>query len=293
MQLPPSSAPGQGVGAPLSLYPGRPNQRRRHWLELVGEWVLRALQALGALCLTLVRVVASLAEPSASAVTVSRRLTVRQIFFTGSHALPLVSIVAALVGMTIILQTKVVAAEVSAQFSGRLLVALVLRESAPLVTAILVAARSGTAIATELGNMRASYEVLALASLGINPSRFLVMPRLVACTVSVLVLTVYFGAVALGAGFAVSRVMDGVSFAALLGGLEDTVVAADLPLFLIKGLGLGVIVGWLSCHFGLQVQASPTEVPRKASQAVVLTVLGCVAYNTLCTAGFYLLTRAA
>ena len=54
-----------------------------------------------------------------------------------------------------------------------------------------------------------------------------------------------------------------------------------------KGSGLGTIVGWLSCHFGLQVNSSPTEVPQQASRAVVMSLLGCVVYNTALTAGFY------
>jgi ABC-type transporter Mla maintaining outer membrane lipid asymmetry permease subunit MlaE len=61
----------------------------------------------------------------------------------------------------------------------------------------------------------------------------------------------------------------------------------DLLLFLTKGLGLGTIVGWLSCHFGLEVKSSPTEVPQQASRAVVMSLLGCVVYNTALTAGFY------
>ena len=61
----------------------------------------------------------------------------------------------------------------------------------------------------------------------------------------------------------------------------------DLGLFLAKGVGLGTIVGWLCCHFGLEVKSSPTEVPIMASRAVVTSLLGCVVYNTLITAVFY------
>jgi len=70
-----------------------------------------------------------------------------------------------------------------------------MRELAPLLTAIVVAGRSGTAMATELGNMKVNSEVLALSSLGIDPPRYIVLPRLVASIVSVLVLMIYFSVV--------------------------------------------------------------------------------------------------
>ena len=62
---------------------------------------------------------------------------------------------------------------------------------------------------------------------------------------------------------------------------------ADLILYLTKCIGLGTIVGWLCCHFGLEAQTSPTEVPQRASQAVMMSLLTCVLFNTLVTALFY------
>ena len=61
----------------------------------------------------------------------------------------------------------------------------------------------------------------------------------------------------------------------------------DLPLIFIKTIGLGGIVGWLCAYYGLDVGASPTEVPQKASRAVVQTLLTCIAYNTFVTVLFY------
>jgi len=61
----------------------------------------------------------------------------------------------------------------------------------------------------------------------------------------------------------------------------------DLGLFLVKGVGLGAIVGWLCCHYGLQVKSSPTEVPQQASRAVVMSLLCGVVFSTFVTAMFY------
>lgn len=221
-----------------------------------------------------------------AATVVSWRIAVRQIFFTGFEALPLISVMALLLGATIVVQAQLLAA-VPGDVLGKVLVAVVLREIAPLITAIVVAGRSGTAMATELGNMKANNEILGLSSLGIDPYRFLVFPRLVGTVVSVLVLTVYFGALAIGGGFVASLVLGHSSVGGVQAGFSDALLPLDLPLFFFKGAGLGVLVGWLCCHFGMEVGASPTEVPQRASQAVVSSMLACVIFNTVVTLGFY------
>jgi phospholipid/cholesterol/gamma-HCH transport system permease protein len=271
----------------LSLYPKPPGTKEPGLLERVGAQAVGSYRIVTGLFDTLLAAIGSNFVPGKAAADVARGITVRQIFFTGFEALPLVSIVAAFVGATIILQTQLVAAAVPGEIVGQILVAVVLRELAPLVTAIVITGRSGTAIATELGNMKASAEILGLASLGIDPMRFIVWPRLVGVIVSVLVLTVYFGAVAILSGYMVSVAMGASTLVDLRGGFAESIMPWDLPLFFIKGIGLGTIVGWLPCHFGLQVHGSPTEVPQKASQAVVMSLLGCVVYNTAITAGFY------
>ncbi|MEN9577082.1 MAG: hypothetical protein RJA70_91 [Pseudomonadota bacterium] len=235
---------------------------------------------------TLYRAVTAPFQPGEAAKAVSQRVTVRQIFFTGFEALPLVSVIAVLVGATIILQAQIISA-LPGEVLGQVLVAVVLREVAPLTTALVVAGRSGTAIATELGNMKVNDEILALTSMGIDPYRFVVWPRLIGTIVSVLVLTVYFGAMAIIGGYLANFLLGTSSFTAMQAGFAAALVPGDLPLFVIKGLGLGVIVGWLCCHFGLEVGSSPTEVPQRASQAVVLGMLACVVFNTAATLGFY------
>jgi phospholipid/cholesterol/gamma-HCH transport system permease protein len=197
-----------------------------------------------------------------------------------------VSAIGLLIGASIIIQTSMMM-PADGELIGRVLVAVVLRELAPLITAIVVAGRSGTAIATELGNMKVNSEVLALSSLGVDPLRYVVLPRMVGCVVSVVALMIYFSIVSLTAAFTIGIVWSGSSLDSFQQGIAGSVRPHDLLLFLAKGLGLGTIVGWLSCHFGLEVKSSPTEVPQQASRAVVMSLLGCVVYNTVLTACFY------
>lgn len=271
---------------PISLFPQRPNEDSTNWVTRLGAATVGGLSFVRRLLSTLYRSVSAPFQPGVAARAVSRRLLVRQVFFTAFEALPLVSIIAILVGATIIFQAQIISA-LPPEVLGQVLVAVVLREVAPLTTALVVAGRSGTAMATELGNMKANDEVLGLLSMGIDPYRFVVWPRLAGTVISVLVLAVYFGAMAIIGGYLASFLIGSQSFGAMQAGLVSALLPGDLPLFVFKGIGLGVIVGWLCCHFGLEVGASPTEVPHRASQAVVLGMLACVVFNTALTIGFY------
>lgn len=287
-QSPFSLPPSPDSRPPLSLHPKPPGATVAPGVvQQVGKETLGWYYTLRGLVAMLSEALGSNFVPGKAAAEVTRGITIRQIFFTGFEALPLVSVVAALVGATIILQTQLVAAALPGEILGQILVAVVLREMAPLITAVVVAGRSGTAIATELGNMKANDEILGLASLGIDPMRIIVWPRLSGTVISVLVLTVYFGAIAIMSGYAVSLLMGVSTLGDLQGGFGSALVPWDLPLFFVKGVGLGTIVGWLCCFFGMEVQGSPTEVPRRASQAVVMSLLACVVFNTLVTAIFY------
>jgi phospholipid/cholesterol/gamma-HCH transport system permease protein len=275
------------VNTPFTLYPKPPDSKDAGFLASLGLTAMAVVRQTGGMISTLMGALAAVFIPGKAAREVCRRIAIRQVFFTGFEALPLISAIAAFVGASFVLQVQLLSGALNTEMVGRILVAVVLRELAPLVTAIVVAGRSGTAIATELGNMKVNDEILGLASVGIDPLRFIVMPRLVGCVVSVLVLTVYFGAVAIVGGYLVGMAMGGASVTNMGSGFTDALIPADLPLFVVKGLGLGTIVGWLCCHFGLQAEGSPTEVPKRASHAVVMSLLACVAYNTLITLGFY------
>ncbi len=198
------------------------------------------------------------------------RVVLSQILFTGYQSVAVVSAVALFIGATIILQIQLLAPAVGGELLGQVMVAAVLRELAPLGTAFLVAGRSGTAIATELGGMKVGQEVLALASLGIDPPRYLVLPRLLGVMVSVLALMAYFIVVAIAGGYLVAWLITAPSFDAMRAGVALALMPADAVLYVAKGLGLGVLIGWLCCHYGLSVQISPTEVPQQASRAVML-----------------------
>ena len=271
--------------ASIGIDPRTPQEKG--WLFRLGAWGIDGVRSLGAVGRTLGTALAAWWAPGRAAHGVVKRVLLAQILYTGFQSVGLVSAVALFLGATIILQIQLLAPGIGGDLLGQILVAAVLRELAPLATSFLVAGRSGTAIATELGGMRVGQEVLALASMGIDPARYIVLPRIVASVVSVLALMAYFIVVAIAGGYLVAWLITAPNFDALRAGVERALMPADALLYLAKGLGLGLLIGWLCCHFGLSVRVSPTEVPQRASRGVMLTLLFCVIYNTVATIVFY------
>ncbi len=271
----------------LPYNPRSEYRRRAGFLGSIGRGAIAWVYGASALFGTLGLALTSFATPGRAAARTVRAVTLSQILFTGVQAVSLVSVIGLLIGATIVIQTSLMVPGADGDLLGKIVVAVVLRELSPLITAIIVAGRSGTAIATELGNMKVSGEILALTSLGIDTPRFIVWPRLVASVLSVVALMVYFSFVAVMASAVLGQAVLGPSPAELRSGIARALTLHDLVLFVAKGVGLGTIVGWIACHYGLLVKSSPTEVPKQASAAVVRMLLGAVMYDFALTVVFY------
>lgn len=256
-------------------------------LSGLGASALQTYRVAGALLITFISAWKSSSAPGLGAREVCRAITVRQIFYTGFQALSIISLVALFVGATLTAQAEILGGPLQRETTGRVLVTIIVRELAPLITAVIVAGRSGTAIVTEIGVMRMNSEILALASLGVDPPRLIVWPRIVSTTVSVPLLTVYFSTMAVLGGFLSLFVIDSHAVAEWRSGAVLGLSIIDLPLVLIKTVGLGALIGWLCSYYGFEVGSSPTEVPQKASRAVVQSLIACIIYNAIITLAFY------
>lgn len=210
---------------------------------------------------------------------VARQVLV-QVYFTGVQGVVPVAGLAVLVGALAIAHgVGVVGPLAGGEQLGRLVVLVVLREVAPLLTAGVVIVRSVTAIAAELGVMRVQREIEALEVMGISPILHLVMPRLAGGLAALLALNVVFGGVA---------VVTGLGTAAWLGSIApeavfDAVLAALSPedLLVLTGKivvgGLAVLV--IACYHGMEVVDSPTEVPVAVSRAALRALVVLVVWH--------------
>ncbi len=212
-----------------------------------------------------------------------------QIYFTGWQAMPLVTMLALATGGIVILQSSAQLSLLgSAEMVGNLMVVIIVRELGPLVTALIVIARSGTAVASEIGNMRVNREIEALEAMGINPLSYIVFPRIVGGVISVLCLAFYFCAIALLGGFLVTRFINDMPFAFYADSLANAFTAADVGLFLAKNGFSGVIIFIIACYQGLLVQQSAHEVPQVTTKAVVNSIIYVTTFNLGMTTLFYL-----
>lgn len=170
---------------------------------------------------------------------------------------------------------------------GTLMVAIIIREVAPLLTALVVVARSGTAVASEIGNMRANREIDALESMGIDPLSYIVFPRILGGVISTLSLCTMFILISILGGFVVTALVQGMSFSFYIDSVLRAISGVDLSLFIIKNIFSGLIIFIVSCYQGLLVKKSPTEVPIATTQAVVKSIIYVIVFNLTVTALFY------
>ena len=192
----------------------------------------------------------------------------------GAMALPIVSLISFLVGVTL----AYTGAIVLRQFGGDIWIADLVglsmaREMGAMMTGIVLAGRTGAAFAAQIGNMGANEEIDALETLGIAPVDFLVMPRIVALGLMMPLLTLYSNALGILGGMAVAKGVLEIQPTAYWVELLTSIDLSDLLVGLIKSVTFGLIVGMSGCLRGLQADRSAAGVGAAATSAVVTAIL--------------------
>jgi phospholipid/cholesterol/gamma-HCH transport system permease protein len=219
---------------------------------------------------------------------VVRAVLYRQILFTGVQAVPFTALIAGLVAMIVVVQASL-GGGMEGGPVGRLLVVVIVRELGPLVVGVIVVARSCSAIAAELGNMRVGREIDSLVAMGVDPFEYLVLPRLTGVAVAVMCLTVVFVTVSLGAGVAVSALLatksGGGEIMKLIG---ENLQPMDHLVVLAKTVVPGLLMAAISCHEGLSASRSVTAVPPAVTAAVVRSLAAVFVWDAIVTALVYI-----
>jgi phospholipid/cholesterol/gamma-HCH transport system permease protein len=274
------------VSAPEALFPNE----KRNSLDSIGRWVRgRGIVFLN-LSALLYMAFRELLTERKKGFSLVFEITLRQVYFTGVQALRVVAVISLALGTVIIVQigTQLSFLGGGIEFIVPILVLILFRELGPLLTAIIVIGRSGTAIATELGNIVIAHELEAIEVMGINPVYFIVTPRIIGVTIAVICLTIIFITVGLLGGFWVSKLILPITFDAFLRELEVALSAADLLAGFLKSLIFGVLIALTCTYYGLTVRYSSIEVPQAATRGVVSAMMFCFATNALLTVLFYL-----
>lgn len=218
---------------------------------------------------------------------VARRVIWPLIFYeitrSGVRLLPMFLFMAAALGLLVIGQSVSWLTRVGAiNYLGTIMVIVVVRELGPLLTALLVLARIGTANVVELGTARAMGEVEALEALGIDPVHYLVMPRVLGMALGVFSLTVYLIIGALLSGYLWAFVQDVPLrptdyFRQLAGSLSGL----DFALLALKTLAFGFIIAVVTCYHGLAQPLRLEEVSLATVRAVAQSIIACVLLDAL------------
>jgi phospholipid/cholesterol/gamma-HCH transport system permease protein len=222
---------------------------------------------------------------------VIRPLVQQEILRSGVRVLPIVCFLGMALGLVIVGQTVLLLVQVGqTQLMGPLLVTVVIRELGPLTAALVVLARVGTAAVTELGTSRAVGEVEALEAMGIDPIHYLVVPRLIGFTVSIVSLTVYMVITALLAGYLVAF-LQGLSMG--LGEyfrvIADAVSWVDFPLLALKTLAFGMLTSLIICYHGLAEAMRLEDVGHATTKTVAHTMVACLFVDALFLPVYFLI----
>lgn len=209
---------------------------------------------------------------SALAVAPTRLVFFKQIYFTGIEAVGALSFIAVLSGIVITTQiTSLVG--VNATLTAKILLWTVVRELGPLLTAIVIIARSSSATASELAGMKIRGELDSLRHMGIEPMDYLIVPRIAGITLSVMAVTFYFQMLAIVAGIGFTTLTHGIPFGGTLGSVVSLLTLGEVLASFFKTLVFGLVISITSCYYGLRAPATATAIPQAATAAVVRNLL--------------------
>jgi len=205
----------------------------------------------------------------------------------GVDALVVAGMVSLLTGMIMAFQSSVPLKQFGVDIFVVNLVALaMLRELGPIMTAVVLAGRSGSAFAAEIGTMKVNEEINALVTMGIEPMRFLVVPRVLAGFLVTPVLTVYANFLGVAGGFLVMMAL-GFPFMALWNQLVSAVGVTDVMTGMIKSFVFGILVAGVGCLRGLQTGTGASAVGVSTTRAVVSGIFLIVLVDAVFAAIFY------
>jgi len=197
----------------------------------------------------------------------------RQLYFSGFEALWATLIVAVLLGTVIVSQVARIAGSESEYLTGKMMVWVVVRELAPLITAIIVIGRSVTAIATELAQMKVSGETEYLEGLGIPLGHYLIVPRSAALCCSMMLLTAYSAAGTLLGGGLIASFGWGMPLAHYSQGILAILTFDEIATALTKAGLFGLVTANIACQHGLIVEQRVTQIPQAATRAVMQSLM--------------------
>jgi len=213
---------------------------------------------------------------------------IQQSLLIGVNALTIVGLISFLIGLILALQS---AAQLR-QFGANIYVAdligiAMLREMGPIMTAIVVAGRSGSAIASEIATMVVTEEIDALQTMALNPIRFVIVPKFHAITLTMPLLTVFADLIGIIGGYIIGVTYLQLSAAAFFNELLTVLYLKDVLTGLFKSIVFAWIIAVIGCYFGLQVKGGAEGVGRATTASVVASIFFVIVADSILGLIFY------
>lgn len=199
------------------------------------------------------------------------RLLLRQIRFFGSKSMLVILLTGSFTGMVLALQLFYILRKFGSEaLLGPGIALSLIRELGPVLSALMVTGRAGSALAAEIGMMRISEQIDALTAMALNPIRYLIVPNIVAALIVFPLLVAIFDVIGIFGGYLVGVEVLGISSGTYFSLMEDYVVMEDIMVGLYKSVSFGLIVSWICCYKGFYTGYGAAGVSKSTTEAVVL-----------------------
>lgn len=277
----------------LELFPfldelPREEPRRPGWFESLGERGLLGAEVAQEFLVLISDATYFLAQGIWRRRGIRWPVVVYEMAAMGSKATGVVGLISFLVGLTITLQSADQLRQFGANiFAVNLIGISMTRELGPLMAAIVVAGRSGSAVAAELGTMMVSEEIDALKTLGLHPTRFLVVPKLLAITVTQPLLTAMADAFGIFGGFLVATTYLDISPSMFVDRLRESLYLKDLMTGLVKSVIFAQLIVTIGALCGLRTKGGADAVGRSTTVSVVAGIFAVIVADAIASLVFY------
>ncbi len=212
---------------------------------------------------------------------------ITQIYMIGVGSLTIIIITGAFTGMVLSLQGYYTLAKFGSEtLLGSAVAMSIIRELGPVLAALMLTGRAGSAIAAEIGIMRVTEQVDALEMMGVNPRARIIMPRIIAATLSLPILVAIFDLVGIASGYVIGVDLLGVSSGSFVAEMEAKVTLHDLNAGWVKAVGFGFLVGVICTYIGYRAKPTTEGVGQATTQAVVASSVGILALDYILTSFF-------
>lgn len=254
------------------------------WMEQLSRFLTdrsqHAIQGLGFIGESTVGVWRLLKRPS----LIRWRTLLRSLELDGFNALPITGLLAFLIGVVISYQ----GAEQLRKFGTNIFVVdlvgiSLLREISPLIVAILIAGRSGSAYAAQIGTMKVTEELDAVRTLGLSPTQLLVLPRVFALMLTLPLLTVYADGLGVFGGMLIASNQLHVSFTEFVLRFEEAVAVRHFLIGIGKAPFFAIIIALVGCYQGFQIRGGVDDVGRHTTASVVQSIFLVIVFDALCS----------